>query len=85
MGESLLNQIYWTQDQYALLWEELRHRALRHGLEPYVVEQEMAQIPSLPLTLRFPYGVCSPEAIQTLAAAGLTAIHWKEREDADEG
>lgn len=75
-GESLASQIRWTQDQYALLWEELKHRALREGLEPYIVEQEMAQIPHVPLIFRFPYGTCSPEALQVVNSQGLQAIQW---------
>jgi len=71
-GEDLARQILWTQAQYELLWDELEHRARRLGIAP----QEMEKIPRRPLAFRFPYGTCSPEALQALAASGLPAIQW---------
>jgi peptidoglycan/xylan/chitin deacetylase (PgdA/CDA1 family) len=71
-GQRMEQQILSTQAQYALLWEELKHRAVQHGIDP----QELAKIPDRPRLFRFPYGTCSPEALQTLATWGLPAIQW---------
>jgi peptidoglycan/xylan/chitin deacetylase (PgdA/CDA1 family) len=71
-GQALNHQILWTQAQYELLRDELAHRARQRGIE----EEEIAQIPLIPQTFRFPYGVCSPEALRAVADAGLAAIQW---------
>jgi len=71
-GQRLRDQIVWAQAQYELLWEELRQRAQRQGIDT----QEIDKIPRVPRTFRFPYGTCSPEALQTLAAYGLPAMQW---------
>lgn len=70
--QAVQDQIRWTQAQYELLWEALKSRpcAVNAGL------QELAKIPRLPLTFRFPYGACNAEALQATAAAGLPAIQW---------
>jgi peptidoglycan/xylan/chitin deacetylase (PgdA/CDA1 family) len=65
-------QILWPQVQYELLWDKLKAMALQHQVD--VAEAE--KIPHLPLTFRFPYGVCRPEALQSLAEWGLPAIQW---------
>lgn len=71
-GQRLADQILWTQAQYQLLWEELAARARQQGID----EREIAPIPSVPRTFRFPYGTCSPEALRAVADAGLVAIQW---------
>ena len=71
-GQRLRDQIVWAQAQYELLWEELRQRAQRQG----IATQEIDNMPRVPLTFRFPYGTCSPEALHVLAAYGLPAIQW---------
>ncbi len=71
-GIKMEDQILWTQAQYELLREQLQAR-------PCVAkagESELAKIPKLPLVFRFPYGVCSPEALAYLAQIGLPAIQW---------
>jgi peptidoglycan-N-acetylglucosamine deacetylase len=71
-GIKMEDQVLWTQSQYELLWEQLRDRpcAKKTG------EAEMEKIPKLPLVFRFPYGVCSHEALNYLAGLGLPAIQW---------
>jgi peptidoglycan/xylan/chitin deacetylase (PgdA/CDA1 family) len=71
-GEKMLNQILWTQAQYELLWEGLKVRYVARGGDP----AEMEKIPRVPLTFRFPFGTCSPEALRALAHYGLPAIQW---------
>ena len=71
-GQQLDEQILWTQTQYELLREELARRARQQGID----EKEIAPIPAVPLTFRFPYGTCSPEALAAVANAGLSAIQW---------
>jgi peptidoglycan/xylan/chitin deacetylase (PgdA/CDA1 family) len=71
-GQEMAQQILWPQAQYELLWEELATRAQHQGIPA----QEMAHIPREPLTFRFPYGACSPEALHTLAEYGLPAVQW---------
>jgi len=71
-GQRLHDQIFWPQAQYALLREEVARRARQQGID----EQEIAKIPTLPLTFRFPYGVCSAVALDAVATAALSAIQW---------
>lgn len=71
-GQRLYDQILWTQAQYTFLREELVRRDQRQG----IAAQEIARIPSIPVTFRFPYGVCSHEALTAVRAAGLAAIQW---------
>lgn len=72
-GPHLAEQIQGTQAQYELLREKLVTRAS----EAYKVDsQDLAQIPPVPMTFRFPYGTCSPEALRVVADAGLPAIQW---------
>ena len=71
-GAILEQEILWTQTQYARLQEEIVSRAHQHG----IAHQEIAKIPPRPLIMRFPYGTCSPEALQHLIAHGLQAIQW---------
>jgi peptidoglycan-N-acetylglucosamine deacetylase len=71
-GQRVRDQIVWTQAQYAFLREELMNRSRQQG----VATPERMRIPSVPLTFRFPYGVCSSEALTAVTAAGLPAIQW---------
>ncbi len=65
-------QILWTQAQYELLWEALRERVIAKQIDP----SEMNKIPRTPLVFRFPYGACSPLALDKLKQYGLPAIQW---------
>lgn len=71
-GRRMLNQILWPQAQYELIWEKLVAMARKQG----VADEELARIPAVPLTFRFPYGVCGPHSLDALAEAGLPAIQW---------
>jgi len=65
-------QILWTQAQYELLWEALREKVIAKQIDP----SEMNKIPRTPLVFRFPYGACSPTALDKLKHFGLPAIQW---------
>ena len=65
-------QITWTQAQYEILWNELATKVQAKGID----SREMNRIPKVPLTFRFPYGTCSPQALRVTAAHGLPAIQW---------
>jgi peptidoglycan-N-acetylglucosamine deacetylase len=65
-------QILWTQAQYELLWESLRERVLAKKIDT----SEMNKIPKTPIVFRFPYGACSPQALDKLKQYGLPAIQW---------
>lgn len=65
-------QILRTQIQYELLREELSRQNCVQHLDP----QEMAAIPPVPLTFRFPFGTCDADALHALAEDGLPAIQW---------
>jgi peptidoglycan/xylan/chitin deacetylase (PgdA/CDA1 family) len=71
-AKAMEDQILRTQAQYEGLWQELARRARAQGLDP----AEMAKIPRVPRAFRFPYGICSPEALRIVARLGLTAIQW---------
>ena len=66
------SQILWAQAQYELLWEVLRDRVIARRIDP----SEMNRIPKTPLVFRFPYGACSPRALEKLKDFGLPAIQW---------
>jgi peptidoglycan/xylan/chitin deacetylase (PgdA/CDA1 family) len=70
--KAMEDQILRTQAQYEGLRQEVARRAKAQGLDP----AEMAKIPRVPHTFRFPYGACNPEALRILARLGLTAIQW---------
>lgn len=70
-GQNMLDQILWTQAEYERIWDQLGRRALAFGLA-----DAMQRIPRQPLTLRFPYGTCSAEALQATNDLGLSAIQW---------
>ncbi len=65
-------QIQGAQTQYHLLWTELVQAARQAGLD----DRAIAAMPSVPKIFRFPYGTCSREGLQAVAAAGLSAIQW---------
>lgn len=71
-GAKAEDQIAWAQQQYALLRDTLARRAGNAG----VPQSEIACIPEMPSLFRFPYGVCSPESLQTAAKLGLWSIQW---------
>jgi peptidoglycan/xylan/chitin deacetylase (PgdA/CDA1 family) len=72
-GEAAEQQIQWTQAQYALLRRNLVARAEQKGVAP----AEIAQIPAVPLTLRFPFGTCSRATLDMAARFGLPAVQWE--------
>ena len=65
-------QIVRTQAQYEILWEDLATKVQVKSIDG----REMNKIPRMPLTFRFPYGTCSPQALRVTAALGLPAIQW---------
>jgi len=65
-------EILWTQGEYELLRENLAARPCVRNAG----ETEMDRIPPVPLTFRFPFGTCKPEALKFLAELGLPAIQW---------
>jgi peptidoglycan/xylan/chitin deacetylase (PgdA/CDA1 family) len=70
-GERMQQQIVWTQAEYERQWDELHDKAKSAGLADL-----MTTVPKLPATLRFPFGTCSPESLQTTNEQGLSAIQW---------
>ena len=64
-------QILWAQAQYELLREELARRADGAGLST-----GMGRIPQAMTLFRLPYGRCSPQALDMLAAMGLACVQW---------
>lgn len=71
--ERISAEVLWTQAQYELLWEELAARPCLQS----VPLGELAKIPKVPLTFRFPSGTCNKEALDFLARSGLPAIQWQ--------
>ncbi len=71
-GIRMEDQVLWTQAEYELKWEALKARPCAQKLGP----AEMEKIPAIPLAFRFPYGVCSKQALEYLAQLGLPAIQW---------
>jgi peptidoglycan-N-acetylglucosamine deacetylase len=71
-GEKADTQIAWAQQEYALLRDALRKRAVEAG----VPDDELARIPAVPSVFRFPYGVCSKESLEAAGKLGLAAIQW---------
>jgi peptidoglycan/xylan/chitin deacetylase (PgdA/CDA1 family) len=70
-GEPMQQQIVWTQAEYESIRGVLQNKAKSAGLEAL-----MADVPRQPATLRFPFGTCSPESLQTTNALGLSAVQW---------
>jgi peptidoglycan/xylan/chitin deacetylase (PgdA/CDA1 family) len=69
--EIVEQQVIWTQAEYEFLRERLLARPCAAGLAG-----EAAKIPSAPLAFRFPFGVCSPEAMRFVNGRGLYAVQW---------
>lgn len=65
-------QILWTQAQYELLREKLEKKPCAREAGA----AEMAKIPELMSTFRFPFGTCNQEALDLLAGYGISAIQW---------
>ncbi len=65
-------EILGTQAEYQLLWEDLRSKSCAQGPG----SGQMDKIPRSPRLFRFPYGTCSPEALNAVNQAGLAAIQW---------
>jgi peptidoglycan/xylan/chitin deacetylase (PgdA/CDA1 family) len=70
--EKMADQVLFTQVQYEILREELANSECARRAGPEAVNL----IPLVPLTLRFPYGACNPQALDFLADQGLPAIQW---------
>jgi peptidoglycan-N-acetylglucosamine deacetylase len=70
-GEAMQQQIVWTQAEYERLRDDLNDKAKTAGLE-YL----MTSVPYQPTTLRFPFGTCSAESLQTVNNLGLSAVQW---------
>jgi peptidoglycan/xylan/chitin deacetylase (PgdA/CDA1 family) len=70
-GQKMLDQILWTQAEYARVWANLKRDADRAGLGDL-----MHTVPREPTLLRFPYGTCSPESLRAVNDLGLSAIQW---------
>jgi peptidoglycan/xylan/chitin deacetylase (PgdA/CDA1 family) len=71
-GQDARNQILWSQAEYVRLRDELARSPCAASAGPAA----MAAIPTVPKVFRFPYGVCSPESLGTVAQLGLAAIQW---------
>jgi peptidoglycan/xylan/chitin deacetylase (PgdA/CDA1 family) len=71
-GEKAWQQIAWAQQEYALLREDLAKRAATAG----VSAAEIDRLPLRPTVFRFPYGVCSKEALLQANSLGLAAVQW---------
>jgi peptidoglycan/xylan/chitin deacetylase (PgdA/CDA1 family) len=70
-GEEVQQQIVWTQAEYERIRDNLQDKANAAGLADL-----MAKVAPQPAGLRFPFGTCSPESLQTTNAHGLSAIQW---------
>jgi peptidoglycan-N-acetylglucosamine deacetylase len=71
-GEKAREQVLWTQAEYAKLRDELAQAQCAASAGPTAMDE----IPPVPRLFRFPYGVCSPGVLATVADAGLAAIQW---------
>ena len=70
--DKIIEQILWTQSQYELIREKLQQKVLTRGLD----SNEMDKIPKSLTLFRPPYGRCSPDALDILAAYGLASVQW---------
>lgn len=75
-GLEMQQQVLWTQAQYELVREELHKRLASCGLSTEEARREMARVPLVPLSFRYPYGTCSQETLDFMAEAGLPSIQW---------
>ncbi|MFP5239349.1 MAG: polysaccharide deacetylase family protein [Acidobacteriota bacterium] len=69
--EAMARQIDWAQAQYELLREDLAVLAGTRG-----AGEAMSGVRPSIAVFRFPYGRCSAQALEMLAARGLAAIQW---------
>lgn len=70
--DEMEDQVLRTQRQYELLRQELvtaTPPGPKRGIDP-------TSIPAAPRLFRFPYGTCTPEALNLLAHLGLASIQW---------
>lgn len=70
--EEMEEQVMRTQRQYGLLRSRLP-AALHHDLQTGDVPE---RIPEFPRLFRFPFGTCTPQALNLLNQLGLAAIQW---------
>ncbi len=70
-GDSMRNQILWTQAQYMELRDELYNECAR-----FVRLDVLDRVPVVASTFRFPYGTCSNESLRALADFGIAAAQW---------
>lgn len=75
-GREMQNQVLWTQAQYELLRDDLRQRLAQCGLHVKSIDREMARVPPLPSSFRYPYGTCSQEALDFMGDQGLPSVQW---------
>jgi peptidoglycan/xylan/chitin deacetylase (PgdA/CDA1 family) len=71
-GRDMKNQVLFAQGEYEVLAERLKARAFALG----VGQRSLADIPEDPTLFRFPYGTCTPAALDFLARQGIAAIQW---------
>lgn len=72
-------QISWTQAQYEILYETLRTRAEKRGLET-----EMVSVPPAMRLMRLPYGRNNEHTGDIIASMGLPMIQWSVEGEQDE-
>ena len=70
-GQSMRDQVVWTQAQYEHIYKIIEDRAEKHGLS-----EQFRQVSPVMKTLRFPYGTCSGESLDAVNQLGLAAIQW---------
>ena len=80
--EEQLEQILLTQAQY----RELRRQLACWPCAQRAGANELAKIPAVPQCFRFPFGVCTAEALQLLQRLKLSAVQWDVvADDSDKG
>jgi peptidoglycan/xylan/chitin deacetylase (PgdA/CDA1 family) len=75
-GREMQSQVLWTQAQYELLRDDLHQRLAQCGLNAKSIDREMARVPPLPSSFRYPYGTCSQEALDFMGDQGLPSVQW---------
>ena len=71
-GEKMREQVLWTQAEYEIIRQQLQDDLPHCGVD----SQEIKNIPPIPFTFRYPYGVCSPESLGYMQDYGLPSIQW---------
>ncbi|MCB8839539.1 polysaccharide deacetylase family protein [Aurantimonas sp. VKM B-3413] len=71
-GREMQDQIDFTQAEYELTLGRL----LSRDCAKTAGDTERSRMPWRLRTFRYPYGTCSPEAMQAVNAAGLAAVQW---------